>query len=88
MRGRESSDRRMLPTAPGDQARAAAGLRPDALIDDLVDLPVSAAELDAIEAFLLPQLLAVLNEGDNTEKADSKTPQKPAKVLTLSGALP
>ncbi len=88
MRGRMSSERMVLSAAIGLKADAADRLRPLDAAPVREELPISAAELDAIEAFLMPQILAILNGTDETPREDSKPPQKPGKVLTLSEVPP
>jgi hypothetical protein len=88
MRGHMSSERIVLSAAIGPEAEAADRLR---LLDAAPvreDLPIGAAELDAIEAFLMPQILAILNATDDTQREDSKPPQKPGKVPALSEVPP
>ncbi len=59
--------------APDHQA-GTRGEQPWLVLDDLDDLPVMVAELDAVEAFLMSMVDAIMNDGGLTP-ADSQTPQ-------------
>lgn len=72
MRGQSSSDRRML--LPGRQTPEAAGAL--VVLDDFADdFPVTDAELDVLESFLMTELSAMLKYPSNS---DSKEPQRSA----------
>ncbi len=74
MRGRKAGHRCALPS-PAPQACREDGVR---VLTDLGEsFPVSAAELDAIEAFLMPLILQILAD-DMT--ADSEEPQCRVKM--------
>ena len=79
MRGHMSSDRRAL---RADAAIAAPGARPHASTDTRItstldrDYPVSDEELAVLEAFLMPALARLFDDGK--VKPDSKQPQRPA----------
>ncbi|MFD1328888.1 hypothetical protein [Mycoplana ramosa] len=79
MRGHMSSDRRAL---RADAAIAASGAHPHASADMRVtstlggDYPVSDEELAVLEAFLMPALARLFDDGKL--KPDSKQPQRPA----------
>lgn len=85
MRGRQSSHRELLRPAAGQEARSSDSMRPVAIADNLELLPVTAEELDAIEAFLMPQILRLL-ETSASKRDDSKRPQTAAIVLENEGA--
>lgn len=86
MRGRQSSHRELLRPATGRTAGSSDSTRPVAIADDLELLPVTAEELDAIEAFLMPQILRLLETGASKQD-DSKRPQTTAIVPENEGAL-
>ena len=86
MRGRKSSHREMLRSAPGQSAGGSSSARSLVVADELNGLPVSAEELDAIEAFLMPQILLLLETVHGTED-DSKLPKTAAIVPEIEGAL-
>ncbi len=86
MRGRKSSHRELLRSAPSRQAGGGDGTLPLDVTCALNDLPVSAEELDAIEAFLMPQILRLL-ETDQRTTDDSKLPKTPEIVPQTEGAL-
>jgi hypothetical protein len=86
MRGRKSSHREMLRSATSQHAGSRDGTRPVSLLDQLDILPVTAEELDAIEAFLMPQILLLLENGHSTTD-DSKRPKTAAIVPETEGAL-
>jgi hypothetical protein len=74
MRGRKSGHRCALPS-PAPQACREDGMR---VLTDLVDsYPVSAAELDAIEAFLMPLIRQIVAD---EMTPDSEEPQCRAKM--------
>ncbi|CAH1652106.1 MULTISPECIES: hypothetical protein [unclassified Chelatococcus] len=87
MRGRQSSHRELLRPVAGQKACGSGGTRPSVVCEDLEHLPVTAEELDAIEAFLMPQILRLLQTTPNKHD-DSKRPQTAAIVLENEGALP
>lgn len=76
MRGCDAGHRCMLSFRSG-----AAGTERDSCLRVLSDfdehMPVGAAELDAIEAFLSPQIMALLGQ---QEASDSEAPQCPATM--------
>lgn len=80
MRGRQSSHRELLRPATGQKASSSDSTCPAVIADNLELLPVAAEELDAIEAFLMPQILRLL-------ETDSKRPQTAAIVPENEGAL-
>lgn len=86
MRGRESSHRELLRSASSQQAGGRDNPRPVVSSDDLENLPVTPEELDAIEAFLMPQILLLLETGHGTTD-DSKLPKTAAIVPENEGAL-
>ncbi len=87
MRGLSSRKHDLLPSAFGNRAESSASL-PAVISDtDLTGFPVSAEELDAIEAYLMPQILEFLNEGGKRDQ-DSIVPQKTAMVTETSGPSP
>jgi hypothetical protein len=86
MRGRQSSHRELLRPAANPKASSSDGTRPAVVSEDLEHLPVTAEELDAIEAFLMPQILRLL-EASPSKHDDSKRPQTAAIVLENEGAL-
>lgn len=86
MRGRQSSHRELLRPAIGQSANSSDGTRPAVVADNLELLPVTAEELDAVEAFLMPQILSML-ETDASKQDDSKRPQTTAIVPENEGAL-
>lgn len=86
MRGRQSSHRELLRPATDRTAGSSDSTRPVAIADDLELLPVTAEELDAIEAFLMPQILRLL-ETSPSKQDDSKRPQTTAIVPENEGAL-
>jgi len=72
MRGQSSSDRRML--LPVGQTPDSAGAQ--IVLDDFGDdFPVTDAEIDVLESFLMSELAAMLK---STSKSDSKEPQRSA----------
>lgn len=85
MRGRQSSHRELLRPATGQKASSSDSTRPAVIADSLELLPVTAEELDAIEAFLMPQILRLL-ETSASKHDDSKRPQTAAIVLENEGA--
>lgn len=87
MRGRSSRKQDLLPSAYGNRAESSASSPAVASETDLTVFPVSAEELDAIEAYLMPQILEFLNDGGRQEQ-DSKVPQKTAMVTETSGPAP
>lgn len=86
MRGRQSSHRELLRPAAGPKAGGSDSTRPAVISDDLKRLPITAEELDAIEAFLMPQMLRLL-ETSPSKHDDSKRPQTTAIVSENEGAL-
>lgn len=86
MRGRQSSHRELLRPAAGQEPRSSDSTRPVAIADNLELLPVTPEELDAIEAFLMPQILRLLETGASNQD-DSKRPQTTAIVPENEGAL-
>ena len=86
MRGRESSHRELLRSASSQQAGGRDSPRPVVSFDDLENLPVTPEELDAIEAFLMPQILLLLETGHCTTD-DSKRPKTDEIVPETEGAL-
>lgn len=86
MRGRQSSHRELLRPATGQTAGSSDSTRPAVIADNLELLPVTAEELDAIEAFLMPQILRLL-ETSASKQDDSKRPQTAAIVPENEGAL-
>lgn len=86
MRGRESSHRELLRSASSQQAGGRDSRRPVIISDDLENLPVTPEELDAIEAFLMPQILLLLETGRCTTD-DSKRPKTDEIVPETEGAL-
>lgn len=86
MRGRQSSHREVLRPAAGQKASGSDSTRPAVIVDNLELLPVTAEELDAIEAFLMPQILRLL-ETSASKQHDSKRPQTTAIVPENEGAL-
>ena len=86
MRGRQSSHRELLRPAAGQKASSSDSARPAVIADNLELLPVTAEELDAIEAFLMPQILSLL-ETCASKQDDSKRPQTTAIVPENEGAL-
>lgn len=86
MRGRESSHRELLRSASSQQAGGRDSTRPVVSSDDLENLPVTPKELDAIEAFLMPQILLLLETGHRTTD-DSKRPKTDEIVPETEGAL-
>lgn len=86
MRGRQSSHRELLRPVTGQKAGGSDGTRPVVIADNLELLPVTAEELDAIEAFLMPQILRLL-ESSASKQDDSKRPQTTAIVPENEGAL-
>ena len=87
MRGRQSSHRELLRPAAGQKASGSDATRPAVVTGDLELLPVSAEELDAIEAFLMPQILRLLATSAGKHD-DSKRPQTTAIVPETEGARP
>jgi hypothetical protein len=85
MRGRQSSHRELLRPVAGQKVSDSDGTRPAVVSEDLEHLPVTAEELDAIEAFLMPQILRLL-ETNPSKQDDSKRPQTAAIVLENEGA--
>ncbi|WP_140986500.1 hypothetical protein [Asticcacaulis tiandongensis] len=85
MRGRQSSHRELLRPAAGQKASGSDGTRPAVVCEELEHLPVTAEELDAIEAFLMPQILHLLGTTPSKHD-DSKRPQTAAIVLESEGA--
>lgn len=86
MRGRQSSHRELLRPATGQTAGSSDSTRPAVIADDLELFPVTAEELDAVEAFLMPQILRLL-ESRASKQDDSKRPQTAAIVPENEGAL-
>lgn len=86
MRGRQSSHRELLRPATGQTAGSSDSTRPAVIANKLELLPVTAEELDAIEAFLMPQILSLLETGASKQD-DSKRPQTTAIVPEIEGAL-
>lgn len=86
MRGRQSSHRELLRPVAGQEVGGSDGTRPAVVCEDLEHLPVTAEELDAIEAFLMPQILRLL-ETNPSKHDDSKRPQTAAIVPENEGAL-
>ncbi|WP_457811920.1 hypothetical protein [Sinorhizobium meliloti] len=92
MRGRLSGHRRILPCQPGAEAGADAGSW-TALTDFSENAPITDAELDAIEAFLMAQVRAIMQETSSPPKSpepqakDSEAPQIPAKTQEKAGML-
>jgi hypothetical protein len=86
MRGRKSSHRELLRSAPSRQAGSGDSTRPLVVTGELNDFPVSSEELDAIEAFLMPQILRLL-ETEQPTTDDSKLPKTPEIVPQTEGAL-
>ncbi len=73
MRGQSSSERR-IPLSPAGQTPDSAG--EERVLDDLSDdFPVTEAELDVLESFLMSELSAMLK---HPAKSDSKEPQRSA----------
>jgi len=87
MRGRSSREHDLLSPAFGNRAESTASLPAVISQTDLTGFPVSAEELDAIEAYLMPQILEFLNGGDKQDQ-DSKVPQKTAMIKETSGPAP
>jgi hypothetical protein len=85
MRGRKSSHRELLRSAPSRQAGGGDSTRALDVTCELNDLPISAQELDAIEAFLMPQILRLL-ETEQPTTDDSKLPKTPEIVPQTEGA--
>lgn len=73
MRGRKADIRDGF-ARPVERPGAAKTLTPSlqTVLDPAGFVGVGTAELDAIEAFLMPQILALLNE---SQRADSEAPQ-------------
>lgn len=86
MRGRQSSHRELLRPVTGQKTGGSDGTRPAVIADSLELFPVTAEELDAIEAFLMPQILRLL-ETSPSKQGDSKRPQTTAIVPENEGAL-
>ncbi len=86
MRGRQSSHRELLRPAAGQKTSSSDSTRPAVIADNLELLSVTAEELDAIEAFLMPQILRLL-ETSPSKQDDSKRPQTTAIVPENEGAL-
>lgn len=86
MRGRQSSHRELLRPAIGQTANSSDSTRPAVIAGNLELFPVTAEELDAIEAFLMPQILRLL-ETSASKQDDSKRPQTAAIVPENEGAL-
>jgi hypothetical protein len=86
MRGRKSSHRELLRSATGPCAGGRDGTRPAVVADNLDCLPVTAEELDPIEAFLMPQILLLLETADD-KPHDSKVPKTAEIVPENEGAL-
>lgn len=86
MRGRQSSHRELLRTATGQKASSSDSTRPAVVADNFEFLPVTTEELDAVEAFLMPQILRLL-ETNPSKQDDSKRPQTTAIVPENEGAL-
>ncbi|KAB1085052.1 hypothetical protein F4V91_00525 [Neorhizobium galegae] len=83
MRGHLSGDRELLPFPTSDHAAGndnACALAVQANFNE--SLPVGPAELDAIEAFLMPQILKMLTDlcelPTRPGRADSEEPQSQA----------
>ena len=89
MRGRPAGHRERLPDLRRSEACADNGTGALSVITDFgEEFAIGPAELDAVEAFLLPQLLAILNDDAGYVSADSKPPQKAGQMPELSGGLP
>ncbi|WP_442582136.1 hypothetical protein ACSBOB_09300 [Mesorhizobium sp. ASY16-5R] len=86
MRGRQSSHRELLRPATGQKPSSSDSARPAVIADNLELFPVTPEELDAIEAYLMPQILRLL-ETSASKKDDSKRPQTAATVPENEGAL-
>lgn len=92
MRGRTSGHRRILPNQPGAETAADTGSW-TVLSDFAADAPITNAELDTIEAFLMAQVRAVmqgaipLNETPGPKAKDSETPQISAQTKEKAGML-
>lgn len=83
MRGHLSGDRELLPFPTSDHAAGndnACALAVQANFNE--SLPIGPAELDAIEAFLMPQILALLADISELPtqrmRSDSEEPQSQA----------
>lgn len=92
MRGRSSGNRRILPCQPGAEAAADVGSW-TVLADIEENAPITDAELDAIEAFLMAQVRAIMQGTSAQPKSpvpqakDSEAPQSPAKIQEKAGML-
>lgn len=86
MRGRKSSHRELLRPASGERAGRSDSACPEIVADGLDTLPVTAEELDVIEAFLMPQILRLLEDASRVAD-DSKRPQTAEIVPENEGAL-
>lgn len=84
MRGRLSRKHDLLSSAFGEGAESSASLPAVISETDLTGFPVSAEELDAIEAYLMTQILEFLSDCGKRDQ-DSKVPQKTAMVTETSG---
>jgi hypothetical protein len=70
MRGRLSGHRRILPCQSAIKAVADAGSR-TVLADFAENSPISDAEVDAVEAFLMAQVRAIMQENSAPPKSPS-----------------
>lgn len=86
MRGRSSRKHDLLHSAFGHGAESSVSLPAVISETDLTGFPVSAEELDAIEAYLMTQIEFLSDSGKRDQ--DSKVPQKTAKVTETSGPAP
>jgi hypothetical protein len=78
MRGHLSGNREALPfSAGGNTAGNDNPCMPAVRLDFGDSFPVGSAELDALEAFLMPQILALLEE---KARPDSEAPQSPGRT--------
>lgn len=80
MRGRKSGHHRALPSVASQSGHGADKHGQSVVTDIDESFPVTAAELDALEAFLMPQLLALLAQDAPENRAhDSEVPQRRAQ---------
>lgn len=92
MRGRLSGHRMILPFQPGAEAAAEEGSLA-VLTDFAENAPITDAELDAIEAFLMAQVQAIMQETSAPPKSpepqakDLEAPQSPVKTQEKAGML-
>jgi hypothetical protein len=89
MRGHLSGDRELLSISAGGEPAGNDNPCALAVLGDFDEsLPIGPAELDALEAFLMPQILALLKEDSALPCAsapmDSEVPQTSAKLRTKS----